>query len=64
MNKHELVDALQELALDSKEIAIALDEHAPEADKARELRGAAEIMLDWADHVLDKINEERGEENE
>ena len=55
MNKHELVDALQKLALDTKEIVVALDKHYPESGKAQELAGAAHIMLDWADNISDEI---------
>ena len=58
MNKHELVTALQKLALDTKEIVVALSKHCPESGKAEELAGASYIMLDWADCILDEIENE------
>lgn len=54
MTKLELVEALTKLALDTKEIVIALHEHCPDSGKAEELRGAAEIMLDWVDHICEE----------
>jgi len=51
MDKHELVDKLQRLAEDSKEIVVALKEHCPESGKAEELMGASYILLEWADSI-------------
>ena len=58
MNKHELVDALQKLALNTKEIVVALHEHFPESGKAEELATALYVMLEWADWVTYEIEGE------
>lgn len=58
MNKHELVEALQNLAMDSKEIVPDLHEHFPEYDMAKQLAGAAMMMLDWADGIADEMDDE------
>jgi hypothetical protein len=57
VNKHELVDALQKLALDTKEIVVALHEHYPQSGKAEELRSAAETILDWADCIINEAGD-------
>lgn len=54
MNKSELVDALQKLSLDTKEIVLALKEHFPEAEMGEQLAGAAMMLLNWADGIIDE----------
>ena len=49
---------LQNLALGSKEIVIALRELYPDSGKAEELAGAALTLVDWADAILEEDNEE------
>ena len=54
MNKSELVDALQKLSLETKEIVVALKEHYPDDEMSEQLAGAAMMMLNWADGIIDK----------